>query len=116
RTDFPPPLRPIITSVSPTATSSSTPRKIFSSPMALCKSRTTILAPLLVGGDLSLVGMINANLSLNRQQSTYVCRYSTCCSCRRHWRQIIRGAQSPQFHLEMANLSVLRIITLEYSI
>ena len=50
KTDLPPPLRPIITSVSPTATSRSTPRKICSSPMALRKSRTAIIAPLSVTG------------------------------------------------------------------
>jgi len=38
--------------------------------MALRKSRTAIIAPLLVADDWSLIGMINANLSLNHQQST----------------------------------------------
>jgi hypothetical protein len=71
--------------------------------MALRKSRTAIIAPLLVAGDWFLVGMINANLSLNRQQSTYVCSYSTRCTCRRHWRHFLRRVQSPQFHLETAN-------------
>src|SRR6267143_1157210 len=45
KTDLPPPLRPMMTSVSPTATSSSMPRRISSRSIFLRKSRTEIMAP-----------------------------------------------------------------------
>src|SRR6267143_6377594 len=49
KTDLPPPLRPMMTSVSPTATSSSMPRRISSRSIFLRKSRTEIMAPFAPG-------------------------------------------------------------------
>jgi hypothetical protein len=45
--------------------------------MALRKSRTAIIAPLLVAGDWSLVGMINANLPSTINHQPALCSHSS---------------------------------------
>src|SRR5882724_12021175 len=80
KTLLPPPLRPMIASVSPVATSRSTPRKICCCPIFLANDRTAIIGELLIGNGWALTAQVGDGgtsiiarlklLTLNSQLST----------------------------------------------